>query len=61
MVYHFSYFLFELSSIPSHYCECYCIKCFENGNKNSEKCQKLLEFHNSNETKKHQMDNNLLF
>ena len=44
-----------------HYGEYYCINCFENGNKNCEKCQKSLKFHNSNETKKHQRDNNLLF
>lgn len=45
----------------SHYTEYYCVKCFENGNKNCVKCQKSLVSHNSYETKKNQINNNLLF
>ena len=45
----------------NHFGDYICTDCYNLGNKNCNKCQEKLTFHNSDETKKYQIDNNLLF
>lgn len=44
----------------NHYGEYICIECYKKGNNKCEKCKTNLSFHNSDQTKRFQRDNNLL-
>jgi len=45
----------------NHYGKYVCIECYEILNKKCEKCNTNLSFHNSDETKEFQRDNNILY
>jgi hypothetical protein len=45
----------------NHYGEYVCIECHKKGTNECEKCQKSLSFHDADETKRFQRDNNILF
>ena len=45
----------------NHYGEYVCNNCYNKGSNKCEKCQTNLSFHNSDDNKKFQKDNNILF